>query len=232
MTCLSCIGTGASDVVVERGTAGASAAREFHRRHEKRKSKIRKQWGPLGGLAVALTDDPHSIKAWAYGAKGERELGGELDRLLDEGMGVLHDRRLPGHRTNIDHIAIVPSGVFVIDAKNYVGRVERIDRGGWFATDHRLYVRGRDKTALVTAMAKQAEVVRAALGSDLTAIPVKQVICFTDADWSLLARPLIFGDVTVVWPRELGKMLRVEGPLRPDQISQIERKIALELRPA
>lgn len=186
----------------------------------------------MGGLAVALTDDPHSTKAWGYGAKGERELGAQLDRLLGEGMGVLHDRRVPGHRTNIDHIAIAPSGVFVIDAKNYVGRVERIDRGGWFATDPRLYVRGRDKTGLVAAMAKQAEVVRRALGINLAAVPVNPVICFTDAEWSLLARPLVFGDVTLVWPRELGKMLRAEGPVRPEEIRQIEAKIALKLRAA
>ena len=38
-------------------------------------------------------------------------------------------------RANIDHIAICRSGVWAIDAKNYAGRVQRIDKGGWFSTD-------------------------------------------------------------------------------------------------
>jgi Nuclease-related domain len=64
-------------------------------------------------------------------------------------MSVLHDRRIPGSRANIDHIVVAPCGVFVIDAKNYKGRVEKRDRGGFFSTDCRLYVGGRDKTPLV-----------------------------------------------------------------------------------
>jgi hypothetical protein len=43
---------------------------------------------------------------------------------------VLHDRAIPGTRSNIDHIAVVPSGVWVIDTKQYRGRVQRRDRGG------------------------------------------------------------------------------------------------------
>jgi len=69
-------------------------------------------------------------------------------------MSVLHDRRIPGARANVDHIVVAPWGVFVIDAKNYKGRVEKRDRGGFFSTDYRLYVGGRDKTALVAGMAK------------------------------------------------------------------------------
>jgi len=62
---------------------------------------------------------------------------------------VLHDRRIPGTRANIDHIAIAPSGLWAIDAKHYKGRVEHVDKGGWFLTDWRLLVGGRDKTGLV-----------------------------------------------------------------------------------
>ena len=32
---------------------------------------------------------------------------------------VMHDRRIRGTKANIDHIAIGPSGVWVIDAKRY-----------------------------------------------------------------------------------------------------------------
>ena len=64
-----------------------------------------------------MSDDPHSTVAWAYGANGERALGNLLDPLRDEGLAVLHDRRIPGSKANIDHVVIAPWGVFVVDAK-------------------------------------------------------------------------------------------------------------------
>jgi hypothetical protein len=141
----------------------------------------------------------------------------------------LHDRRIPGSRANIDHLVVAPAGVFVIDAKNYKGRVERRDRGGWFSTDYRLYVGGRDKSALIAGMAKQADAVRAALAPDLAQVPLTQAICFVSADWSLLAQPLRFGEVQVLWPRALAKLLRAEGTLSREAITQIERRLALAL---
>ncbi len=134
---------------VDRGHAGASAAREWKRRHDKREQAVRNRYGKLAGVVLALSDDPHSTNAWAYGANGERALGNILDPLREQRLGVLHDRRMPRSRANIDHIVVAPHGVFVIDAKNYKGRVERRDRGGLFSTDYRLYVGGRDKTQLV-----------------------------------------------------------------------------------
>jgi hypothetical protein len=38
---------------------------------------------------------------------------------------VLHDRRIPGRRSNIDHLVIARSGVWVVDTKRYRGKVER-----------------------------------------------------------------------------------------------------------
>ena len=65
------------------------------------------------------------------GAAGERRLGDLLDRLAAGGrISVLHDRGLPGSSANIDHLVVAASGVWVIDAKNYTGRVEVVDRGG------------------------------------------------------------------------------------------------------
>lgn len=61
--------------------------------------------------------------------KGEELLGERLDELAERGARLLHDRRIPGTRANIDHIAISAAGVFVLDAKRYKGgptlRIER-----------------------------------------------------------------------------------------------------------
>ena len=81
-------------------------------------------------------------------------------------------------------------------------------------------------------MAKQVEAVRTALGPDLVDLPIRQVICFVDADWSLFARPLRFGDVHVLWPRELGKLLRAEGRFDSETVVRVEQRLALSLPPA
>jgi hypothetical protein len=217
---------------IERGTAGGSAAREWERRHDRREAQVRARFGRLAGVALAITQDPETTQAWLHGATGERLLGSVLDPLCDGGMVVLHDRRIPRSRANIDHIVVSRAGVFVIDAKNYRGRVERRDRGGWFSVDYRLYVGGRDKSNLVTGMARQVEAVRVALGADFAGLPITQALCFVDADWSLFARPLRFGDVHVLWPKALLELLRADGPLTPDVIVSVERRLTLALPPA
>jgi hypothetical protein len=214
---------------IDRGVAGGSAAREWKRRHDKREQKIRRRYGKLSGVVLALTEDPQSTSAWAYGANGEKALGKQLDLLREEGVGVLHDRRIPGSRANIDHLVVAPHGVFVIDAKNYNGRVERRDRGGLFSTDYRLYVGNRDRTGLLAGMRNQSEAVRTALAVPREQIPIVQTICFVAADWSLFARPIQFDAVQVLWPRALVKQLRFEGPLDRTTIAEVERRLALAL---
>ena len=42
-----------------------------------------------------------------------------------EGWQVLHDLHWPGRPfANIDHIVVGPGGVFVIDSKNWLGRID------------------------------------------------------------------------------------------------------------
>ena len=64
-------------------------------------------------------------RAWEAGAEGERRTGEVLKALEPQGWRLLHDVHWPGRPfANIDHIAVGPGGVFVIDSKNWSGRVE------------------------------------------------------------------------------------------------------------
>lgn len=57
------------------------------------------------------------------GAAGERIVAELLEQLPDDWF-VLNDIHWPGRsRANIDHVVIGPSGVFVIDAKNWSGSI-------------------------------------------------------------------------------------------------------------
>lgn len=102
---------------VDVGTAGSSARREFERRKAAREQRIRTKHPKLGGLILALSDEPQSTTAWDTGAVGEERLGHRLNASESETCRVLHDRRMPGSRANIDHLAVTPTGVYVIDAK-------------------------------------------------------------------------------------------------------------------
>lgn len=116
---------------LDRGTAGASAAREWAHQHERREQQARDRYGRLSRIYLGLTNDPQATQAWAIGTSGERALGSLLSKLDDDSsVIVLHDRRIPRGRANIDHVAVTRNGVHVIDAKNYTGKVQRVDRGG------------------------------------------------------------------------------------------------------
>jgi hypothetical protein len=47
-----------------------------------------------------------------------------LAPLERHGRAVLHDLVVPGNRANLDHVVIGPGGVFVIDSKQYRGRLQ------------------------------------------------------------------------------------------------------------
>src|SRR5690606_35761953 len=108
------------------------ARREYERRRARRQERVRAAHPRIAGVILALTDDPQSTTAWATGARGEELLGRRLDGLVDSGVCVLHDRRIPGTKANIDHIAVCPGGVFVVDAKRYRGRPRLQVEGGLF----------------------------------------------------------------------------------------------------
>jgi hypothetical protein len=67
--------------------------------------------------------------AWRRGAAGERRTARLLGPLERQGWVVLHDLAVPRSRANIDHLVIGPGGVFVIDSKQYRGRLQ-LDRSG------------------------------------------------------------------------------------------------------
>ncbi len=72
-----------------------------------------------GGIALvgwALRPDPDPDR-WRRGAEGEAATAMLLARLPRRRYVVLHDRRIPGSRANIDHLVIGPTGVWVIDTK-------------------------------------------------------------------------------------------------------------------
>lgn len=84
----------------------------------------------VGGMLTTierLIGMPARVRAWETGATGEERVGPLLETLEGRGWFILHDRRIPGARENIDHLAIGPAGVVVVETKNYRGAVRMRD---------------------------------------------------------------------------------------------------------
>jgi hypothetical protein len=145
---------------VDVGTPGGSARREFERRQQNRHARVRAKHPKVGGLILAMGQEPQSTTAWSTGAVGEERLGARLNELRTDSLLVLHDRQIPRTRANIDHIVVTPTGIWVIDAKKYRGRPALKVGGGILRQrTEKLLVGSRDSTKLVDGVLKQVDVV-------------------------------------------------------------------------
>jgi hypothetical protein len=216
------------------GVAGSSARREHDRRSNKRETRIRETHPVLGGLILALSDDPQSTKAWAVGAQGEERLGRRLDGLVGERIRVLHDRRIPRSRANIDHIVVCPTGVFVIDAKKYTGRPSLGVEGGLFRPRvEKLIVGSRDCTRLVEGVHKQVDLVSSALiSAGMGQIPVRGMLCFVDADWPIIGGAFRIDGLDVLWPKKAVEQVLKPGIMDDLAVSQVFHALATAFPPA
>jgi len=225
--CVSCP-TAPEPPEIDAGIAGRSARQEHERRAAKREIAVKERWGDrIGGVVLALSDEPQSTRAWAIGARGEEKLAKALD-----GFSVLHDRRVPGTKGNIDHIVIAPAGVFVVDAKHYEGRIEIRNHGRFLRPDERLHVGRRDCSALADKMGWQVAAVEAALQTAGVepVPPITPVLCFIDGDWPLISPPDVFRGVRLEGPKSLRR--RLDGDLLDGTaIAHLARILATALPP-
>lgn len=221
---------GGTDAPIEAGRPGASARREFERRSARREERLRKRHPRIGGLIHALSEDSQSTRAWDVGAVVEERLGQRLNELATDQVRVLHDRRIPGSRANIDHIAVTPNGVYVIDAKKYSGRPHLKVEGGLLRPRvEKLLVGTRNCTHLVDGVLKQLAIVREHLDDS---VPVHGVLCFVEADWPLIGGSLTTRGVEALWPKKLYPKLRTDGPIDDTSIATLHRSLAEVFQPA
>ena len=198
------------------GEPGRGVQAAYDRRRASHDERLKQRWGRLAPVARVFGSEPQHVTAFRKGAEGERKLAERLERAVGDVASLLHSRRIP--RGDIDHIAIAPSGIFVIDAKHYDGRVDVRDVGGWRKTDWRLFVQGRDKSALIDGAKKQAGAVQRAIEpTELRGTPIHSRLCFIDADWSLFAKPIEIDGVTALWRKRLCEEIKRPGPLTADQ---------------
>ncbi|WP_432492780.1 nuclease-related domain-containing protein [Kineococcus auxinigenes] len=188
-------------------SAGRGAA-EKAREHAARAEELRRE----------LTRVEREQRNWEAGAEGERLVAEALAVLEADGWTVLHDVRWPGRqRANVDHVAIGPGGVVVVDSKNWTGVVS--------FRDDELRVGGR-------SMARELTGVAAATSAVTTHVPARHrrdvlgVLCLVQQH----APAREVGAVTVVSRDAVADLLRaLPTALEPRQVTRVVDVLAREL---
>lgn len=230
----------ADDRLPDLGVAGESARRNAQRLRERREQRAASRSG-LARLAAAVVGPPAKEKRllarekqWATGAEGEQTIAEMLAHRCPD-TPVLHDRRMPRSRANIDHLAFAASGIYVIDTKRYRGKIEVTKP---LFGQAKLKIAGRDRTKLIDGLARQVEAVTATLETLADDVPVHGCLCFAApegffADRGLpLLRTLRINSYPLYYPRRLAKRLNSDGTLTADRARALCAEIAERLPPA
>jgi hypothetical protein len=156
--------------------------------------------------------------AWRQGARGERRTARRLRRLGRRGYVAFHDLSMPGSRANIDHLLIGPTGVFVIDSKQYTGRIQQTLDGHVWHNHYPLDEQLRTVRA-------QARAVEAILGA-----PVIPLLCVHGASvqWGGLSAQ----GVAIVPAGQLGAALGADAVLSAEQVAVLAGTAQARLHPA
>jgi hypothetical protein len=161
-------------------------------------------------------------RAWRDGARGERATARRLRHLEHDGYVVLHDLEVPGSHANLDHVAVGPAGVFVIDSKRYRGRLSLGSDGMlWYAG----YPLAQQLATVVWATMRLADALQLP-----PEVPVRAVMVVHRA-------PVPFGELTVagvqvIPPCSLAQVLGREAVLPATQVALIAGQATARLRPA
>jgi Nuclease-related domain len=171
--------------------------------------------------------EPYRVRTWATEPLGTAAVAEMLDGLRAYGVVAWHGARLRRPRTRVDHLVLAPSGVYVVAARAWTGRVELRTAGSELRAKQRLRVGGRDRTRVAHALVKDSVAVRRALGRYM--VPVHAVLCIADGDWPLWAKPLELDGISVVWPKELERRVRQLGKLDGGGIDQLATHLTPKL---
>jgi hypothetical protein len=180
--------------------------------------------GVLAAMAVGwgLRFRPSpDASAWRRGAAGERRTARLLGPLERQGWVVLHDLAVPGSPANLDHLVIGPGGVFVVDSKQYRGRLQ-LDPSG------RLWHGRYPLTAVLRAVSFEADRAARILADPQVVVPIVAVHG-VQVPWG----KIVVDGVPVVPARRLPSMLgALPAVLGPERVADLADRARVRFHPA
>jgi hypothetical protein len=164
-------------------------------------------------------------------SKSHAEVRALLTAATSRGVLSLHNRRVPGRRGRIEHIAIGAAGIYVVDVWHFknasieVRPASEADAG----TDE-LVVGGRVMTAAVRALAQRVEVLRLILvAAGLSDVPVSGALCFVDGLLPLSVADLHVDGMHVLRPNGLTALVAGSGVYGPPDRETLHEFLAERL---
>ena len=190
---------------------------------------------PIGGSSALREGRSRRDPKWTKGAAGEYLMDLSLHKHVNEPAVILTDRLVWGTQSNVDHIVVAPSGVWIIDSKTWKGRIE-YKSSSMFSTEKRLFVGGKDRTSTVEAIFKLVITIAQVIGDK--AVPIQPALVFIDGEWSDAAtarivtnRPYQHLTVWIAWPKAIWKKVNEPGPLNGGEVRRIAELLDSRLPP-
>jgi hypothetical protein len=213
----------------DHNEAGHSAEREYTSRRHARQARIKARYGTAGSIVAALAGEPRHVHGWREGAEGEAATARALHvRLSRSDVIVLHDRRAgPRSRANIDHIAIAPTGVMVIDSKAAAAAFSSQAPESSTAESSYSSAAGT-RTSQLDSLQRQIERVVGVLDRNGAAhAPVSGALSFPfmRREWPHASRARD-GLIIVDDPAHIAKQLKRPGPIGADEIAWLADTLA------
>ncbi len=160
---------------------------------------------------------------FARGALGESVVADALAALEPHGWRILHDRVHP-NGGNIDHLAIGPPGIAVIDAKNWTAPVT-------VTADRRLVSGKHDHTDELRRLADSAEHVRTLTAKDGVQVAVRGYLVLAgEADRQ--RPPSDVGDLRIIGVENVAKRLDKRGDLDAGLVDAVAATLDVAFPPA
>jgi len=104
----------------------------------------------LSLIYTLFQENSLEMKNWKKGKYGEVLIGNKLNKLgLKHKIAVFHDLSLPGSNANIDHLLIIGNSVFIVDSKNYSGKVKILNNKKNTQVQTQLYIGNNEQKRLV-----------------------------------------------------------------------------------
>jgi hypothetical protein len=190
---------------------------------------------PVGGSAALREARSRNDPKWTKGAAGEYLMDLSLHNHVNDGSVILTDRQVPGTMSNIDHVVVAASGVWIIDTKIWKGKIQ-YKSTTLMSTSKRLFVDGKDRTSAVEAIFNQVIPVAQIIGDK--SVPIQPALVFIDGDWKdisaarmLASKPHQHLTVWISWPKAIWKKINEPGPLDPDTVKRVGAVLDGALRP-
>jgi hypothetical protein len=176
----------------------------------------------FGGRRLAFKTAPAHERVWLRGAEGEEEVARRLAKHLRDAAVLLHDRRMPRSRANIDHIAVAASGVWVIDAKRYRGKAA-VSKPIFGAA--KLTIDGRNKSNLAEGLARQVDAVAGVMSELGAALPVQGAFCFVGTELPTIGT-LTFRGYPLLTPRRLAGRIKKRGHAERELLNAVAAQLS------